>query len=183
MSMSAQECLGQAVVAVSPKLTSGWLHSVPRAPGPRRRPPPKGKVPDWRPNVGSSSPMSQKAPRGPTRDKSIGEGTTGVSDVLGDWRTSNGDGGIGHDISSRIRSTGSGINGGDNRDKSVACSIRDCHPNDPVAPGGRETGSGRNGEVGKFPEPDGVTGDVTGKYSAVCGDTWNTGNASTLLYV
>ena len=61
--------------------------------------------------------------------------------------------GTGSDISSR--SSGSGINGGDNRDKSVACSIKDRVVTGlpirlssfPVAPGGRESGPNVTREV------------------------------------
>ena len=65
-----------------------------------------------------------------------------------------------------MRSSGSGINGVDNRNKSVACSIRDrqsrIESNDPVAPGGRQSGSGGIGDDGTISEAGGVTGDVTG---------------------
>ena len=43
--------------------------------------------------------------------------------------------------------------------------------NDPVAPGGRGSGPGGIGEVSKLPLSHGVTGDFTGKYLAVSGDT------------
>ena len=73
-------------------------------------------------------PMSdgtQKASNGPSRDKSTGIETSGVSDTSGELWPGNGDGGSGTDMGSRMRSSGSGINGVDNHDKSVACSISD----------------------------------------------------------
>ena len=68
---------------------------------------------------------TQKASSGPSRDKSTVVETTGVSETFGELCPGDGDGGIGTDMGSRMRSFVSGINGVDNRDKSEACSIRD----------------------------------------------------------
>ena len=43
--------------------------------------------------------------------------------------------------------------------------------NDPVAPGGRESGPRGIREIGKLLVTGGVTGDVVGKYPAVSGET------------
>ena len=54
---------------------------------------------------------------------------------------------------------------------------------DPVASGGIESGPRGIGEVGKLPVTGGITGYVAGMYPVVSGETWYTGNTSTVSHV
>ena len=92
------------------------------------------------------SDSTQKASSVHSRDKSTGALTSRVSNTFGECGPNFGDGGNGGVIGSRMRSSGSRINGINNCGKSVAWSIRDrlsrIESNNPVAPGGRQSGSG-----------------------------------------